>query len=109
MTSPVMKDEASLARKTTAGPNSDTSAYRRIGASSIHQRCRAGSSTGDMSVLTYPGASALTLTPNGAHSTARLRVRWCTAALEALYAVWFWGRLTMKPDMEPMFTIEPRP
>ena len=41
-------------------------------------------STGAISVLTYPGATALTLTPCGAHSAARRLVSWCTAAFEAL-------------------------
>lgn len=51
----------------------------------------------------------MTRIPNGAHSAARDFVRWCTAALEALYAGCIWGRLTMMPDIEPMLTTEPLP
>src|SRR5665648_42409 len=104
-----MKLDAPLARKTTAGPSSWGSPARRWGVSSIQYRWNCGSSIGDMSVLMYPGAMAFTRTFAGAHSAARLRVRWCTAALDALYAGCHCGRLTIDADIEPTFTIEPPP
>ena len=36
-------------------------------------------------------------------------VRPMTAALEALYAAWPWGRLTTMPDIDAMLTIDPWP
>ena len=47
--------------------------------------------------------------PYSAHSAANDRVRWCTAALEALYAGCHCGRLTIAADMEPMLTMAPPP
>src|SRR3954447_21901733 len=81
---PVMNDRAGLARNTTAGAISSGSAARCCGASSTQWRLNCGWSIGVMSVRTYPGATALTRTPYGAHSAASDFVRWCTAALEAL-------------------------
>ena len=62
-----------------------------------------------MSVRTYPGATAFTRTPSGAHSAARDRVRWCTPAFEALYAGCHCGRLTIAADIDPTLTITPPP
>src|SRR6185312_6009311 len=102
-----MKLEAGLARYTTAGAISSGSAARCCGASPIQRSANSGRSTGDMSVRTYPGATALTRTPKGAHSAASDLVSWCTAALEALYAGCHCGRLTISPDIDPMLTTAP--
>src|SRR5919202_3697652 len=100
-----MKEDAGPARNTTAGAISSGAAARCCGASPSQRAANSGRSTGDMSVRTYPGATALTRTPNGAHSAARDFVRWCTPALAALYAGCHWGLLTICPDMEPTLTI----
>jgi hypothetical protein len=56
-------------------------------------------------VLTDPGHTALTLIPQVAHSSARLRVRLITAALLALYPTMS-GRPTF-PALEATLTMAP--
>src|SRR3954447_18930734 len=104
-----MKPDAGLARKSTAGAISSGSAARCWGVSPIQRDANSGRSIGVMSVRTYPGATALTRTPSGAHSAASDLVRWCTPALDALYAGCHCGRLTISPDIEPTLTITPAP
>src|SRR5450631_2433438 len=60
-----------------------------------------------LAVATYPGATALTLAPLGAHSLARALVRPATADLEAVYP----GTLTppWKLSREAVLTILPWP
>jgi hypothetical protein len=55
----------------------------------------------------YPGASALTLIPCGASSTAILLERWATAAFEALYAACGCGLLTIWEDILEIMMILP--
>ncbi len=102
-----MKLDAALARKTTGGPISSGSAQRCIAAGATQSSWYSGRSTGDASVRTYPGATAFTRMPCGAHSAARPLVSWCTAALDARYAGCQRGRLTIDADMEPTLTIVP--
>ena len=51
----------------------------------------------------------LTRTPFLAHSTAMDLVSMITPALEALYAHWGWGKLTICPLIEAVLMIEPAP
>ena len=50
-----------------------------------------------------------TRTPRLAHSTASDLVSWITPALDALYAHWGWGTLTMWADMDAVLMMEPPP
>lgn len=60
-------------------------------------------------VFTMPGDMQLTLTFLSAHSVPRVSVILTTAALEALYAICFWGWGTKTAAMLAVLMIFPPP
>src|SRR4029453_2637208 len=98
---PVMKLDASLARKIATGPSSGGNPYRFMAAGSTHHSFNSGWWTGDISVRKYPGAIAFTRIPCGAHSAASALVNWWTAALDERYDACHRGWLTISADIEP--------
>src|SRR5581483_11263941 len=81
---PVMNAAASDARNTAMPAISRGSPSRLSGVAAMRSARRVSSSQSARakSVLIRPGAMALTRTFFGPHSAARLRTRWCPAALE---------------------------
>src|SRR3954468_5214341 len=86
---PVMNDDASEARKTTAPVSSSSSPQRPIGmlATNCWYACGSFSSCLFMSVANGPGQIALHVTPLPAHSRPQTRVRPSTPALDEAYGV----------------------
>ena len=80
MTWPVMKPASAEARNATTPAVSDASPIRpRANAAPASARCRAGScAKGPVAVL--PGATALTVIPRAANSTAATFVTWSRKA-----------------------------
>jgi hypothetical protein len=85
MSSPVTKDEASLARKSAAPTISSGSAIRfcSVAPAAASRKPGTFSAPRIMSVMNGPGASAFTRTPSEAHSAAIVFVSWSSAALLA--------------------------
>src|SRR5215469_17188993 len=106
---PVMKDEASLARKTAGPAISSALPQRAIGTLAMVAWPPSGESHRSRfrSVAVQPGHSALTRTPVRPHSTASVFVSETTAALAAPYGARN-GAAAM-PATEATLITEPTP